>query len=101
MAGDDLIAAAKMAGVAGSAGGLARVLVALQGGSRGWQVLLDFALGGTLGIMAAGGVVYFDPDMRDIGWPVLVVASAAGCAGAVGTRVLDIIVAAAQRRFGA
>ena len=100
MPGDDLMEAAKMAGVAGSVGGLARVLVALQGGSRGWQVLLDFALGGLLGVMAAGGVVYMDPAMRDLGWPVLIVAGAAGCAGAVGTRLLDIVVAAAQRRFG-
>lgn len=100
MAGDDLMAAAKMAGVAGSAGGVARVLVALQGGSRSWQLALDFGLGCTLGIMAAGLVVYVDPDMRDIGWPVLVIASAAGCAGAIGTRLLDIVVAAAKRRLG-
>jgi hypothetical protein len=100
MAGDDLMAAAKMAGVAGGAGGVARVLVALQGGPRGWQVLLDFALGGLLGIMAAGGLVYLDPEMRDLGWPMLIVAAAAGCSGAIGTRILDIIIAAAQRRLG-
>ena len=100
MPAEDLGEAARMAALAGGMGGVARVLVALQGGSRRWQLALDFALGGTLGIVAAGAVIYLDPSLQHLGWPVLIVASAAGCAGAIGTRILDIVVAAIQRRLG-
>ncbi len=55
MPSDDLTEAARMAAVAGVMGGVARVLVAMQGGGRRWPLLvLDFALGGVLGIVAAG-----------------------------------------------
>lgn len=50
--------------------------------------------------MAAGGAVWLDPTLRDMGWPLLIVASAAGCAGAIGTRLLDIVIAAAEKRAG-
>jgi uncharacterized membrane protein YccC len=100
MPADNLQEAAGMAAVAGGMGGVARVLVALQGGSRGWQLALDFALGGILGVIAAGAAVYVDPSLQDLGWPMLIIASAAGCAGAIGTRILDIVVAAVQRRLG-
>jgi hypothetical protein len=98
---DDLSEAARMAGVAALTGGAARVLVALHGGVRRWQVLLlEAGLGAMLGIMAAGAAVWWDPSLRDIGWPLLIVASAAGCAGAVGTRVMDVVVAAVERKVG-
>lgn len=89
-----------MAAVAGGMGGIARVLLAIQSGSRGARLVFDALLGGCLGIMAVGGLVYVDPSMRDAGWPLLVAASAAGCAGAMGTRALDIIEAAIRRRLG-
>ncbi len=102
MPAEDLTEAARMAAIAGAMGGLARVLVALQGGGRRWPLLLlDFALGCLLGIVAAGGAVWWDPSLRDLGWPVLIVAAAAGAAGAVGTRILDLIVDAVRRRLGA
>ena len=97
---DDAAEAVRMAAVAGGVGGVARVLVAIQGGSRGWQIALDFGLGGLLGIIAAGFAIYWDPTLRGAGWSVLVVAGAAGCAGAIGTRLLDLLTAAIQRRPG-
>jgi hypothetical protein len=98
MPGEDLGEAARMAAVAGGMGGIARVLVALQGGSRGVVLALDFGLGATLGIMGAGLVVWWDASLRDVGWPLLIVAAVAGCAGAIGTRLLDVVVAIAERR---
>lgn len=94
---DDLSEAARTAGIAALAGGAARVRVARHGGARRWQVLLLEGLGGMLGIMAAGAAVWWDPALRNVGWPLLIVASAAGCAGAIGTRVMDVLVAAVER----
>ena len=53
-----------------------------------------------LGVMACGGALYFDPGLRDAGWPLLVVAGFAGLAGALGTRALDIAEAAVRKRIG-
>ena len=101
MPGDDLMAAAKMAGVAGLFGGAARVMVELHSGVRQWQALaIAGVLGLLLGIMGAGFLVWWDPDLRDIGWPVLIVGSFGGCIGAIGTRILDIIVAVMRKRAG-
>ena len=98
----DLRAATTMAALAASAGAIARVLILLHGGVREWVVLaIGAAVGGLLGVMAAGAAVWFDPTLRDVGWPLLIVASAAGCAGAVGTRLLDIAVEAIKQRVGA
>ncbi len=101
MPGDDLTEAARMAAVAGGMGGAARVLVALQGGGKRWPLLaLDFGLGAVLGVVAAGMAVWWDASLRDMGYPVLIVAAAAGAAGAIGTRVLDIFVDAVKRKLG-
>jgi hypothetical protein len=101
MPGDDLMAATKMAAVAGIFGGVARVLVELHSGVRQWHALVIAGfLGGALGIMAAGFAVWWDADLRDLGWPLLIVASFAGCVGAIGTRILDILVVALQKRAG-
>lgn len=79
----------------------ARVLVPLHGGARLWQVLLlEAGLGARLDIIAAGAAVWWDLSLRDIGWPLLIVASAAGCAGAAGTRLMDVLVAAVERKVG-
>jgi hypothetical protein len=97
---DDLGEAARMAAVAGVMGGVARVLVAMQGGGRRWPLLaLDFGLGALLGIVAAGMAVWWDPSLRDMGYPVLIVAAAAGAAGAIGTRILDLLVEAVKRKL--
>jgi hypothetical protein len=101
MPAEDLNAAAVTAAVAGAVGGLARVLVTLQGGGRRpFLLVLDFGLGGMLGIVAAGFAIWWDHSLRDMGWPILIVAAAAGCAGAIGTRLLDLVVDAAKRKLG-
>jgi hypothetical protein len=97
---DDLGEAARMAAVAGVMGGVARVLVAMQGGGRRWPLLaLDFGLGALLGIVAAGMAVWWDASLRDMGYPVLIVAAAAGAAGAIGKRILDLLVEAVKRKL--
>ena len=97
----DLDEAARMAALAGLSGGVARVLMALHGGVRSLPILtLEGCLGCMIGIMAAAGVVYLDPSLRHDGWPLLIVGGAAGAAGAIGTRLLDIVTAAIQRRIG-
>jgi hypothetical protein len=94
----DLDEAARMAALAGLSGGVARVLMALHGGVRSLPILtLEGCLGCMIGIMAAAGVVYLDPSLRHDGWPLLIVGGAAGAAGAIGTRLLDIVTAAIQR----
>lgn len=101
MADGDWARATSMAGVAAVVGAAARVLILLHGGVRRWQLLLiEAGVGALLGVMAAGAAVWWDPALRDMGWPLLIVASAAGCAGAMGTRLLDIVIAAAEKRAG-
>ena len=89
----------EIAATAAAAGCAGRVMLALHGGERRWIVLIiEAGLGAMLGIIAGAGATYFDPSMREAGWPILFVGGAGGLSGAVGTRVLDIVVAAAQRR---
>lgn len=97
----DIEEAAKMAMGAAAAGGSMRVLMAVHGGMRGWILLIEAAIGAMLGLIAAGGAVWWDPSLRAIGWPLLIVSAAAGCAGAVGTRLLDLLIAEAERRLRA
>jgi hypothetical protein len=90
-----------MAAVAAASGALARVVFALQGGERSLPLLaLQGFIGASLGIMAAGVVVYWDPTLRDTGWPLLIVGGAAGFAGALGNRLIDRVAQLAQRRLG-
>jgi hypothetical protein len=98
---DDAGGAAVMAAVAAASGAAARVALALHGGVRRVGTLaVEAFVGGCLGVMASGAAIYFDPGLRDAGWALLVVGGAAGFAGALGTRLLDLAVAAAQRRVG-
>ncbi len=91
----------EMASTAAAAGGAGRVLLALHGGERRWLILLiEAGLGALLGIIAASAVTYLDPSLRDAGWGLLIVGGAAGLSGALGTRLLDLTVAALQRRLG-
>ncbi len=93
--------AAIAAVVAALSGGLTRLVLALHGGLRAWPLLvIEAALGATLGLIAAGAAVYLDPGLRDAGWALLVVTAAAGAAGALGTRLMDLLVAVVQRRLG-
>ena len=68
---------------------------------RRWLILLiEAGLGALLGIIAASGVTYLDPTLRDAGWGLLIVGGAAGLSGALGTRLLNLLVAGLQRRLG-
>jgi hypothetical protein len=99
MAAEDPLAVTKMAAVAAGIGVFARVMLALHGGVRHLGLLLiEAGVGATLGVVAAGAAVYWDPTLRDAGWPLLMVGGVAGFAGAIGTRLLDVVVAALQRR---
>ncbi len=99
MSGDPPII--EMASTAAVAGGAGRVLLALHGGERRWLILLiEAGLGALLGIIAASAVTYLDSSLRDAGWGLLIVGGAAGLSGALGTRLLDVVVATLQRRLG-
>lgn len=101
MADADWVKATGMAAAAATIGATARVLILLHGGVRGWVVLLiEGGVGGLLGVIAAGAAVWWDPALRELGWPLLIVSSVSGCAGAIGTRLLDIVIAAAEKRAG-
>ena len=68
---------------------------------RRWLILLiEAELGALLGIIAASGVTYLDPTLRDAGWGLLIVGGAAGLSAALGTRLLDLVVAGLQRKMG-
>lgn len=98
---NDETTVAQAAVTAAAAGGAGRVLLALHGGERRWLVLIiEAGLGALLGIIAASAVTYFDPSLRDAGWGLLIVGGAAGLSGALGTRLLDLVVAGLQRRIG-
>lgn len=86
---------------AAGAGGIGRILLALHGGERRWPALvLEAGLGALLGIIAAAGAIYYDPALRDVGFGLFVTCGVAGCAGAIGIRLLDMLTLALQRRLG-
>lgn len=90
-----------MAALAAAGGGIGRILMALHGGERKpVALLIEAGLGALLGVMTASAVVYLDKDMTGPGWPYLIVGGFAGCAGAIGTRVLDIVMDALKKRIG-
>lgn len=95
---DPTIAAAKMAAAAAAMGSIARLAMALQGGSRGWRLLAEAMVGAALGVIAAGVAVWWDPALREAGWPLLIVAAFAGLAGAMGTKALEIAAAIIERK---
>lgn len=97
---DDIGAVAKMAAAASGAGGLARIALALHGGERRVVVLaIEGFLGAMLGIIMAGAILYVDPRLRDAGWGLIIVGAAAGFAGVMGTRLLDLVMEVLRRRF--
>jgi hypothetical protein len=98
---DDLHVVARLAVVAAGVGASARVALALHGGMRRLGLLaIEAFVGAALGVMAAGTVAYWHPDLWEAERGLMVVAGAAGMAGAIGTRVLDIAVLALQRKAG-
>lgn len=90
-----------MAALAAAGGGAGRILMALHGGERSaLALLIEAGLGALLGIMTASAFVYLDVGLQSAGWPYLVVGGFAGCAGAIGTRMLDIVTDALKKRIG-
>jgi len=90
-----------MASTASTAGGAGRVLLALHHGEQRWLILSNEAgMGALLGVIAASAATYFDPSLRAAGWGLFIVGGAAGLSGALGTRLLDLVVAGLQRRMG-
>ncbi len=86
--------------VAAMAGGFTRVFLALSGGARPWQLrCFDFGLGATLGLITAGAAVYVDPGLREAGWSLLVLFAVAGMGGAMGTRLIDMVTAYAEKKL--
>lgn len=85
---DDMMTTASLA--AGS-GAVARFVVALHGGSRGWKLAIEAFVGGALGVIAASFALWFDPTLRGAGWPMMITSGCAGLAGALGTRCLDML----------
>jgi hypothetical protein len=100
MSEESTLAAAKFAAAAAAMGALGRVALALHGGARGLRLATEGLVGAMLGIVAAGIALYFDVSLREQGWPLLIVSSVAGLAGAMGTRALDLLEAAIRRRIG-
>ena len=100
MSDDPTLGAAKLALAAATTGALARVALALHGGARGLRLAVEGFVGAMLGVMAAGVAIWVDPALRDAGWPLLSVSAAAGIAGALGTRALDLLEAAVRKRLG-
>jgi hypothetical protein len=98
MQDDPTVAAARMAAAAAAMGSLARIAMALQGGSRGWRLLTEALVGAALGVIAAGVAVWWDPALRDAGWPLLIVSGFAGLSGALGTKALEILAAIIERK---
>jgi hypothetical protein len=91
MSEDSLDVIAKVAAVAAGAGSAARVAFAAHGGARGWRLGLEAVVGAALGVIAAAGAVWFDPGLKADAWAIFITSGAAGLAGAMGTRGLDLL----------
>jgi hypothetical protein len=94
---DDLDKVVTMAGLAAGMGAATRIALSVHAGTRSVvKLVLEGFLGAMLGVIAAAASVWYDPALRDVGWPLLVVSGAAGLAGALGTRIMDMVTDAAQ-----
>lgn len=91
MAQDSLETIAKVAAVSAGVGSAARVAFAAHGGARGWRLGLESVVGAALGVIAAAGAVWFDPGLKEDSWAIFITSGAAGLAGAMGTRGLDLL----------
>lgn len=93
------LSALRMAAVAAAAGGATRVAIALYDGKQG-RLLVEAFVGGMLGISSAGLAGWIDPDLLNAGARLFVIGGIGGCAGALGTRVLDLLIVALKKRLG-
>lgn len=98
MSGDGRWTAVELAAVAAAAGAGARIAFALHQGG-GVLLTVEAFTGAMLGIAAAGTTAWLDPALLDAGRTLFVVSGIAGTAGAIGTRVIDVLIAAALARI--
>jgi len=82
---------AKVAAGAAGFGSAVRVAFAVHAGKRGWHLAVEAAVGACLGVIAAAGAVWFDPGLKADSWIIFITCGAAGLAGAMGTRGLDLL----------
>ena len=94
---ESITAVALTAAAASGAGATARVVIAAQGGARGWQLVLEGFVGAALGCVATALTVWASPELRAIGWPTFILGGVAGLAGALGNRALDLAIAGLDR----
>lgn len=100
MPDEPTLSAIRMATVAASAGGAARVAMAVYGGRHGRWLMVEAFVGAMLGVTAAGVAGWFDPQLLEEGRRLFVIGGIGGAAGALGTRALDLLMAALQKRLG-
>lgn len=99
---EDPTRVAEIAAVAAGSSALVRVVLALHGGVRSIVGLaVEGLVGACLGVMIAGGIIYLDPAIVGTPRELLIIAGAAGWAGAIGTRLLDLVIDIVKRRLGA
>jgi CDP-diglyceride synthetase len=91
MAEDSIGFIAKLAGAAAGMGAAGRVAFAAHAGKRGWHLAIEAFVGAALGVIAAAAAVWLDPALKADSWAIFITACAAGLAGAMGTRGLDLL----------
>lgn len=99
MSDDPTMSAMRMAAIAAIAGGATRVALAIYDGKQG-RLLAEAFVGAMLGVVAAGLAGWVDPNLLNAGTQLLVIGGIGGAAGALGTRVLDLAMAALRKRLG-
>lgn len=98
---DDAPSALPHLAAAVGVGGTGRVLLALYGGERRPRTLvLEAMIGMLIGLIAASVAVWYDPSLRTLGFGLFIVSGVSGAASAIGTRILDMITKALQKRLG-
>ena len=97
---DPAMQVAKLAVAAVVTGGLARIALALHGGTRGLRLLVEGFVGAMLGVASAGIALWVDNGLEHDGLAPLILAGVAGLSGAMGTRALDLMESAIRKRLG-
>ena len=91
MAEDSVGFIAKLAGAAAGMGAAGSVAFAAHAGKRGWHLAIEAFVGAALGVIAAAAAVWLDPALKADSWAIFITSGAAGLAGAMGTRGLDLL----------